>query len=314
MAYGWHLEGQRLRPLRDRSVVMASALQDSSSQLNSKLRDFVGQPAEEYLVKRALLDVEAVERGWQSNPQRLQELAMQIRGYEADPLETIAATDGVALVLEKQNAALQHYQGVLEQDITAERQRVEQYLELQAALHQRQTALDTQQEQLKIKRKGLELLHRASRHAIGHFNQIVHERSRGLLSDFTQANYRELEFDPRFVIKVLSEEKGDYLDFEEISAGTQRQIALAMRLSLAGTLAYSTGAEQQFLFLDEPFAFFDPQRTAATINSLKHAVSKGPLSQIWFTVQDLPPGLDDALVIDCQLHNRELDMRERRAT
>ena len=107
--------------------------------------------------------------------------------------------------------------------------------------------------------------------------------------------------------RVLSEEKGDYLEFEEISAGTQRQITLAMRMSLANTLAASTDAGGQFIFLDEPFAFFDQERTTATINSLATSTA-GNLSQVWVTVQDIPPGLNTAFTVDCRPKIPELQV------
>ena len=78
----------------------------------------------------------------------------------------------------------------------------------------------------------------------------------------------------------------------------QRQIALAMRVSLANTLAESTDIQCQFMFLDEPFAFFDPERTTATINRLYESTD-GNLSQIWVTVQELPEGLDTAFMVNC---------------
>lgn len=306
MAYGWHIESNRLRPLREKSVVLASALQDGSSQLNSSMGAFIGAKAEKYLSTHSLIpeDNSALKQ-WQSDPNRLHALAENIRTYEAEPLDTIAAADGVSMALENQNRSLSECLATVDVDVADERQRVDKFIALNAELESCQTKLEENKQDTLLRSKGMAMIHRASRHSIKNFNKIVHNRCSNLLSDFTQANYNNLEIDNNFMPRVLSEEKGDYLDFEEISAGTQRQIALAMRMSLANTLAASTDAGGQFIFLDEPFAFFDPERTTATINSLTTATS-GNLSQIWVTVQDIPPGLNTAFTVDCRQKSPQL--------
>ena len=126
-----------------------------------------------------------------------------------------------------------------------------------------------------------------------------------LLQRFTQAHYKSLEITPEFSLKLLSEEKGDFLDFNEISTGTQRQVALAMRIALANALADATKTDKQMLFLDEPFAFFDPERTNNTLQSLTET-SKGVISQIWLTAQTKPEGVKLAQEIHCAQGNTTL--------
>lgn len=308
MMYGWHLEKNRLRPLRDKSEGLADTLQKSSAQLNSNPIDFIGTKAEKHLSKHQFPNDENNDlKQWQSDPERLQSLSEKIRGYEADPLDTIATTDGVSMALENQNQSLDQYLSAVDGDVTKEQQRVDRYMGLKSEVESGKSELEQQQRQALLKTKGLAMIHRASRHSIRNFNKIVHSRCSNLLSEFTQSSYNNLEIDNHFMPRVLSEEKGDYLDFEEISAGTQRQIALAMRMSLANTLAGSTDAGGQFIFLDEPFAFFDPERTTATINSLSSSTS-GNLSQIWITVQDIPAGLNTAFTVDCRQKASELQV------
>ncbi|PID99866.1 MAG: hypothetical protein CSA79_06240 [Thiothrix nivea] len=158
---------------------------------------------------------------------------------------------------------------------------------------------------INVRRKALQLIHHAALDSIRDFNRIVYQHSKMLLSDFTQAHDKDLEMDTDFTLKVLSEEKGNDLEREEISADTRQQIALAMRVSLANTLAESTDAGGQFILLDEPFAFFDPPRTTATVNHL-HESTAGNLNQVWVMVQEMPDGLDAALIIHCQLGHTEL--------
>ncbi|MGB0846261.1 MAG: ATP-binding protein [Thiolinea sp.] len=300
MLYGWHVERNRIRPLREQSIVLASALKDGSEQLNSSVGSFIGDKAEKYLSQRELLSDDDTDlKKWQSDPARLQFLSEKIRTYEADPLDTIAAADGVSMVLEDQNKLLNTYLSAVDEDVETERLRVDQYTTFKNEAQTCEEQLAAHEHKMLLKKKGLAMVHRASRHSIQNFNKIVHSRCSDLLSEFTQSNYKSLEIDNNFMPRVLSEEKGDYLEFEEISAGTQRQIALAMRMSLANTLATSTDANGQFIFLDEPFAFFDPERTTSTINSLTSATS-GSLNQAWVTVQDIPVNLNTAFTIDCR--------------
>ncbi len=63
-------------------------------------------------------------------------------------------------------------------------------------------------------------------------------------------------------------------------------------------LADATKTDKQMLFLDEPFAFFDPERTNNTLHSLAET-SKGAVSQIWLTAQTKPEGVKLAHVIHC---------------
>ena len=78
-----------------------------------------------------------------------------------------------------------------------------------------------------------------------------------------------------------------------------------MRIALANALADATKTDKQMLFLDEPFAFFDPERTNNTLQSLTET-SKGVISQIWLTAQTKPEGVKLAQEIHCAQGNTTL--------
>lgn len=297
MLYGWSLE-RKMRPLYEQAAAMSDDLQQGADKLNVDLDEYLGKKTHNYLSQSGLLYEGADDKKWQSDPVQLGNLSESIRTYKADPLETIAAADGVSMALDRQNRTLYRCARAVDRDVEIERVRVDEYILLNNSVQRYESMRDERLHGIKVREKGRELIHKASLHSIRNFNRVVHGRCQALLSDFTQSNYTDLEIDNDFALKVLSEEKGDYLEFEEISAGTQRQIALAMRISLANTLAESTDAQGQFVFLDEPFAFFDPERTTATINRLYESTA-GNLSQIWVTVQGMPEGLDAAFMVDC---------------
>lgn len=305
MLYGWNLERNQISPLYDEAAAMSDDLRLSADKLNVDMGEYLGENTHNYLTQSGLLYDDEGDKKWQSDPVHLEDLSERMRTYKADPLETVAAADGVSMALGRQNTTLYRCARALDKDVEIERARVDDYMVLNADVQRYATLRDEHIRGIKVRAKGRELIHKASLHSIRSFNRVVHGRCQALLSDFTQAHYTDLEIDNNFALKVLSEEKGDYLELEEISAGTQRQIALAMRVSLANTLAESTDANGQFMFLDEPFAFFDPERTTATINRLYESTA-GNLSQIWVTVQGMPEGLDAAFMVNCVLDNPEL--------
>jgi hypothetical protein len=67
--------------------------------------------------------------------------------------------------------------------------------------------------------------------------------------------------------------------------GTQRQIMLAVRLALSQEFI-TTLERHQFIFLDEPFAFFDQERTRAALHALPELSHE--LRQIWIVAQEFP--------------------------
>jgi exonuclease SbcC len=87
-------------------------------------------------------------------------------------------------------------------------------------------------------------------------------------------------------VRVFSNDKRDFMDLEEVSSGTQRQIMLALRLALSKKLLSRTVKGKQFAFLDEPFAFFDQERTCKALQAL--ADLGDDISQVWIVAQDFP--------------------------
>jgi exonuclease SbcC len=118
------------------------------------------------------------------------------------------------------------------------------------------------------------------------FNRDV----RGLVSRtlplLTEGRYEHLKIDENLNVQVFSSVKRDFMNLEEISSGTQRQIMLAVRLALSQEFINTTLERHQFIFLDEPFAFFDQERTRAALQALPELSHE--LRQIWIVAQEFP--------------------------
>jgi len=148
------------------------------------------------------------------------------------------------------------------------------------------------------------LLQRAAVSSIGLFNKNIAEISANTLPKFTEGRYSEVSIAEDLSVKVYSDDKKGYMDFDEISSGTQRQIMLALRMAMSEELAINTGNKEQFIFLDEPFAFFDQERTQSTLKALPD-VSK-VITQVWVVAQEFPTNVKVDKAIVCPLESAEL--------
>ena len=117
---------------------------------------------------------------------------------------------------------------------------------------------------------------------------------------FTEGHYEFLEVDEDLQVRVYSSDKRNLLDLDEISSGTQRQIMLALRLGLSQELVARRVRDDQFVFLDEPFAFFDSRRMRGALKSLSEL--GGELTQYWVVAQRFPQDAPIGLEIACGQH------------
>ena len=141
-------------------------------------------------------------------------------------------------------------------------------------------------------------------------SQQFSEHLRGMVSQalpqFTEGRYDHLDVDEHFQIRVYSQDKRNLLDLDEISSGTQRQIMLALRLGLAQELVSRLVGEEQFVFLDEPFAFFDSHRMRGALKTLSEL--GGDVVQHWVVAQRFPQDAPMALEIPCGRHPDSLEI------
>lgn len=137
-----------------------------------------------------------------------------------------------------------------------------------------------------LRRHALELLHGAVSHLSNNFNRDIKDLVARLLPLFTDNRYEHLQIDEDLNVRVFSSEKRDFMVLEEVSSGTQRQIMLALRLALSQKLLSRTVTGRQFAFLDEPFAFFDEERTRRALTALANLGQD--VSQVWIVAQTFP--------------------------
>ncbi len=178
----------------------------------------------------------------------------------------------------------------LGQEVDREMERVRQVARLSEVidgLEAKMADLDANREK---RVKAIELLEGASGYVSSNFNRDIRDLVARTLPVFTQGRYEHLRIDPDLTVRVFSSDKRDFMDLDEVSSGTQRQIMLALRLALSEKLLVRRVQGDQFAFLDEPFAFFDEERTRYALKALTSLSDK--LTQIWIVAQVYPEGTD----------------------
>ncbi|WP_457668606.1 AAA family ATPase [Thiolapillus sp.] len=192
----------------------------------------------------------------------------------------------------------------LSQEVDRELERVRQVARLTEVTDSLQQKIAEIQGKKEKRLKAIELLEGASGFVSSNFNRDIRDLVARTLPVFTQGRYEHLRIDPDLTVRVFSSDKRDFMDLDEVSSGTQRQIMLALRLALSEKLLTRRVHGDQFAFLDEPFAFFDENRTRYALKALTGMSDK--LSQIWIVAQVYPEGTDVefALSLKC---SRDLD-------
>jgi DNA repair exonuclease SbcCD ATPase subunit len=296
LVYGWYVDMRRINPLRKQAGHLADALLDGLAVNDTPAVEQVDGNVAAYLYET---EMDMPERS-SGHPDIavIPEWAKEVHGYQTSPQNIQAAADALNVSMESRNREFGGYLQHVQNAIRAEQDRLEMRGQMQASLARQGEELEQEQHQQVVTDLAVGLLQRNGSNAVSRFNQLVQQRCSELVEQFTGGHYRQLELMADFSLRVFSSEKDDYLDFAETSTGTQRQIALAMRVAVANALADSTHTPAQMLFLDEPLAFFDPERTGNTLKNLEEN-THGAVCQIWLTAQVLPGGASFAKVIDC---------------
>ncbi len=226
--------------------------------------------------------------------------------YQADSEEIQAAVGRIDDVLKKQQADIDNHRAVLQTDIDTEKERSDAAGKLRTQLLRLNKVVSVCEHNIKVQGTAIDMLKRAAEESIDAFNANIAKTSAKTLPKFTEGRYHKVKIDEDLNVQVFSDEKEGYMDFDEISSGTQRQIMLALRMAMSAELARNTGNEKQFIFLDEPFAFFDQWRTKSTLKALPDV--SDVITQVWVVAQEFPEGANLKKIIECPLDEESLNV------
>lgn len=218
---------------------------------------------------------------------------------EADPAEVsdlvgreLGWIDGE---MQRQRANIEH----LDQAIEKENERLQKNAHYTQVREGYEQQIVDHEYRIQLREIAVELLYGTLRHISHSFNRDLRELVGRTLPMFTEGRYEHLKIDDELNVRVFSNEKRDFMDLEEISSGTQRQIMLAVRLALSQELVNSMVKAKQFIFLDEPFAFFDQERTRSTLKVLPQLSEE--ITQVWIVAQSFPDDFEFERKINCTI-------------
>ena len=234
----------------------------------------------------------------------LTQLVEDTPGYKAKPEELTAAVSRLTDALKKQDSDIVGLNNDLIKDIDIEKERSDKAGKLRSSLKTLQSVVNKCQYNIDVQNISIGMLQRAADDSITLFNNNIADISARTLPKFTEGRYSEIRIAEDLSVQVYSDEKKGYMDFDEISSGTQRQIMLALRMAMSEELSKNTGNEQQFIFLDEPFAFFDQARTKSTLKALPEV--SDVITQVWIVAQEFPADAEIDKVINCPSEEAEL--------
>jgi len=204
--------------------------------------------------------------------------------------------------LQNRLASQQSSQSALEESLSNEQDRLAKADALMGVINNLNDKLEETMHRIQVRDIADELIIAAGRHFSQRFNKDLRELASRTLPLFTEERYEHLHIDNDLSVRAFSSLKRDYMDLDEISSGTQRQIMLAVRLALSQELVNTTGSGDQFIFLDEPFAFFDETRTRNAMAILPKLSEE--ICQIWVIAQEFPEDTEYDRDIVC---SREFD-------
>lgn len=238
-----------------------------------------------------------ISRVLQTDEHRLKQMNKISQGViEEQELKQSTADDlqFLHLQLEEQN----HQSAKISSALIIETERVKQAVELNKKIHDLQAQITAIEAQNKVRELASELLIGATRHLSTCFNQTLRDHVSKTLPLFTDSRYERLQIDDDLTVRIFSNNKYDFMELDEISSGTQRQIMLAVRLALSQEMVSRKVHSRQFMILDEPFAFFDEQRTKESLKVLPQLSQDLP--QVWIIAQTFPKDMKFARSVYCE--------------
>ncbi len=274
------------------------------SNLDGRIRDFDDYSnalSAELDAAREQLPLEPAEAGAEA-PARVDEAGLD--RFKRRVAEAMADSSEVEDVLAREAAAFearreerQRRIAQLDQSLEEERDRLHRAGLLRQAWDASTEQGAKRERRIAARELGDELLLGAIRRISQRFNRNLRELVSRTLPLFTDGRYEHLKIDENLAVRVFSSEKRDFLDLDEVSSGTQRQIMLAVRLALSQELVARVVRGPQFLILDEPFAFFDRQRARASLDILGQLNEQ--ISQVWVIAQEFENESGFDLHIEC---------------
>lgn len=299
--YSWWLDSKHIKPLQKKADETKRTLEGALQQINQANEDI---PERVTTMLTSIADVDDLLPVSSLYEADNTELVESITQYNSVPKTMKKALTDIKHDLNHQRNTISHHLEVLHNAIEAETARADEAGRLRQQRNKIGAKIKTHSRNIKVNDQAIQLLKSSAAKLSEQFNEIITKNSSRILPSFTNGHYHQIQIDKNLQVKVFSKEKDDFIDFDEVSSGTQRQIMLSLRFAMSEQLAINKDNQQQFILLDEPFAFFDQQRTLETLEALPEA--SDVISQIWVFSQEFPNSIKAEKTIHCSVEQDQL--------
>ena len=284
---------QSLDDLPQQSLVTEVATLDicDDPPLKEALTQFVSGPG------AALLDAEA--------------LAAFLAPLEAASLTCQEDADAITRRVTEEIQSVETSLGAIRQDldrldqaIAEEERRLNKAAQLDQEIAAFERDIESKTRSIEVRRIAQNLLSGSHRRLLSRFNLEMRHVVSKIMPKLTEGRYETMQIDNDLNVRVWSSEKGHFVGLNEISGGTYNQVMLAIRLALSQALISSSLCGVECLILDEPFAFFDAQRTRKTLEMLPQVSPE--IEQMWIIAQQFDDTSSLALHLSCSRDSEAL--------
>ncbi len=287
MLMTWRTEDRQITPLKEKAQLYSEALDESYQHAKTDVNDVFTARSLDLVTKAnggvlPLITIDHAELA------KVHTLKDEIAEFHTDGRDAENTVDALRSHIKEQQRHNDANLSIISSEITSEMERTAIASEFRQKLAEFDTGIRHHTRNIKVQNTAIDLLRSAAKEFTDAFNNSITKASAKILPFFTNNHYSNVKIDDDLNIAVFSKEKNDFMDFDEISSGTQRQIMLALRIAMSEELAKTNDTDKQFIILDEPFAFFDHQRTVATLEKLPEV--SDIISQVWVASQEFPEG------------------------
>lgn len=155
-----------------------------------------------------------------------------------------------------------------------------------------QAQLGVLQRRARVHEVALQAIERAEAATTALTTRYVERRMNATISTMTGGRYRRVAIeDGSLAVRVFSAERGDWVPIEALSDGTAEQLLLAARI---GLVSYATHGQLPPLVLDDPFAGYDEDRAARSVELLRELAADEQI--IYLTTSSRFDGAGDTIV------------------
>ena len=303
--FAYRLSTEELNPLHSKVGLLAQRLYTGYRMMSTSLYELLHPATVDWLREKQqapesadmLMDMYSLAK-WSN----------KVESYTIEPTDLRHIADGLVVNLQRRQQTLAGLVSLINDDIHREQAKTQETQVLQQQQLERQMVFRTAQTQLQIQMMAQGLISRAHQHTAYRFNSAINQSTRSYIETMTDRQYQGIELADDLRLYAIHEPAQSRTPFTVLKKEVQRQIAMALRLSLANALATKHGASYHSLFWDAPLVSFSEPLLSQTLAQLK-ALTQDFATQLWITLPYVPEDSRGLVLLDCRSGDDVLDIK-----